>query len=215
MASFVIKTNALINEQSNKSSSNTYINSIKNNILKQKNELVTIEIINFINNNLMKKIETNKKNRIKPSRGPNEPFFSRKVPKLTLEKYINRIIKYAELENMTLLLAFIYIEKLIEKENFILGINNIYRLLLGAVVLAIKILEDKKFDNEAYSQIGGLSLSEFNNIEYSLATRLNFELNPHCEDFENIIEQINRLSARKSRNQSEDDETADGLTGAS
>ena len=214
MTSFEIKINSPKNEDLNKQSSNVSINSVTNTFLKLKNEFSTFEIINFINNDLMKKIEKNKKLKIKQSRGPNEPFFSKKIPKLTLEKFLYRVIKYTEIENMTILLAFIYINKLIQKENFIIGINNVYRLLIGAVVLAIKILEDNKFDNEAYSQIGCLSLTEFNEIEYCLATRLNFELNPNYEDLENIIKQVNfYLSTQKSRNQSED-ETTNSLTGS-
>ena len=215
MASFEIKRNSLKNENINKPFQNVFVKYANGTISKQENELLTVEIINFINCNLTKIIEINKKLKIKQSRGPNEPLFSKKIPKLTLEQFLSRIIKYTEAENMTMLLAFTYIKKLIEKENFILGKNNVYRLLLGSVVLAIKVLEDKKYDNGSYSEIGGLSLTEFNEIEYSLATRLNFEFNPHYEDLENIIEQINfSLSAQKSRNQSEDDETANSLTGS-
>lgn len=47
-------------------------------------------------------------------------------------------MKYTECENNTLIVAYLYIMKLIEKENFVLGVNNAYRLLLGAVVLAKK-----------------------------------------------------------------------------
>ena len=113
---------------------------------------------------------------------------------------------------MTLILAYGYIEKLIEKENFILGINNVYRLLLVSVVLAIKILEDNKYDNSEYCQIGGLSLSEFNSVEYSLATRLNFELYPKNEEIEALVKQIKIFYIKKkSRNSSESIDTTNSL----
>ena len=124
---------------------------------------------------------------------------------MTIEKFLFRIEKYTEAENMTLILAYSYIEKLIEKENFILGINNIYRLLLVSIVLAIKILEDNKYDNSEYCQIGGLSLKDFNEIEYKVAARLDFELNPSYEEIKTFMDHLNiRFLMSKSRNLNED-----------
>ena len=67
--------------------------------------------------------------------------------------------------------------KLIKKENFVLGINNVYRLLLGSVVLAKKVLEDMNLYNSYYCNIGGISNGELNLIEYSLFTRIDFDVN--------------------------------------
>lgn len=165
----------------------------------------TKDIVEFISYRLSKIIENNKKQKLKPLKGKNEPLYSIKIPKLTIENFLIRIIKYTEAENMTLLLAYDYIERLIEKENFIICLNNVYRLLLGSTVLAIKILEDNKYDNSEYCQIGGLSLKDFNAVEYSLAVRLDFELNPSYEDIESILEQIYyTVLSKQSRNQSLD-----------
>ncbi len=97
-------------------------------------------------------------------------------------------MKYTESENNTLIAAY----KLIEKENFVLGINNVYRLLLGAVVLAKKFLEDIKYDNSYYCNIGGISNQELNMIEYSLFTRIEFNLNLQKEHIDIIYEQISK-----------------------
>ena len=126
----------------------------------------------------------------KPSKGINEPLYSKLIPVLTLEQYLVRIIKYTEVEKNTLITAYLYIIKLIKKENFILSINNIYRLLLGSVVLAKKVLEDIKYKNSFYCEIGGLSVLEFNKIEYSLFTRLNFDVNPKREEIKEVYIKI-------------------------
>ena len=127
----------------------------------------------------------------------NEPLYSKQIPNLSLEKFLVRIVKYTEAENNTLIVAYLYIIKLITKENFILSINNIYRLLLGSVVLAKKFMEDTFYQNSYYCEIGGLSLQELNMIEFSLFLRINFEVNVKKEDVDNVYELISS-SLKKS-----------------
>lgn len=153
--------------------------------------LINVEdIINYISTNLLSIIQNNKRMKKKPSKDINEPLYSKLIPALSLEKYLIRIIKYTEVENNILIVAYLYIIKLIKKENFILSINNIYRLLLGSVVLAKKVLEDLKYNNSYYCEIGGISLQEFNKIEFSLFVRLNYEVNPKIEEIENVYKNI-------------------------
>ena len=88
------------------------------------------DIINFISSNLYSIIHNNKKLKKKQSRGENEPLYSKNIPVLSLNKYLIRIMKYTECENNTLIVGYLYVMKLIQKENFVLGINNIYRLYI-------------------------------------------------------------------------------------
>lgn len=152
--------------------------------------ITTDDIIRFISSNLLLIIHKNKKNKKKPIKDINEPFYSKTIPFLSLEKFLIRIIKYTEAENNTLLTAYLYIINLIKKENYVLSLNNIYRLLLGAVVLAKKTLEDLTYKNSYYCQIGGMSLEELNNIELSLFFRIDFHTNPKKEELDNIYELI-------------------------
>ena len=124
------------------------------------------------------------------SRGENEPLYSKNIPVLPLNKYLIRIMKYTDCENNTLIVGYLYAMKLIQKENFVLGINNVYRLLLGAIILAIKFMEDIKYDNSYYCNIGGISNQELNLIEYSLFTRIDFSINLQKKDVDKIYEQI-------------------------
>ena len=148
------------------------------------------EIINFISSNLYSIIHNNKQMKKRQSRGENEPLYSKNIPVLPLNKYLIRIMKYTDCENNTLIVGYLYAMKLIQKENFVLGINNVYRLLLGAIVLAIKFMEDIKYDNSYYCNIGGISNQELNLIEYSLFTRIDFSINLQKKDVDKIYEQI-------------------------
>ena len=175
---------------------------VENNIINQNNKIIETksksiediinkdDIINFISSSFYSIINYNKTMKRKQSRGPNEPLYSKNIPVLSLNKFLVRIMKYTECENNTLIVAYLYIMKLIEKENFVLGINNAYRLLLGAVVLAKKVLEDIRFNNAYYCDIGGISVNELNMIEYSLFTRINFDVNLKMEDVNKVYSQI-------------------------
>ena len=154
------------------------------------NIITTEDIINYISSNLLSIIQNNKKMKKKPSKDPNEPLYSKMIPVLSLKKFLIRIVKYTEAENNTLIVAYLYIIKLIKIENFILSLNNIYRLLLGSVVLAKKFLEDINFNNLYYCEIGGMPVQELNNIEFSLFIRINFDVNPKLEEVNDIYKNI-------------------------
>jgi hypothetical protein len=175
---------------------------VENNIINQNNKIIETksksiediinkdDIIDFISSSFYSIINYNKTMKRKQSRGPNEPLYSKNIPVLSLNKFLVRIMKYTECENNTLIVAYLYIMKLIENESFVLGINNAYRLLLGAVVLAKKVLEDIRFNNAYYCDIGGISVNELNMIEYSLFTRINFDVNLKMEDVNKVYSQI-------------------------
>ena len=79
---------------------------------------------------------------------------------------------------------------MINKENFILEKNNIYLLLLTSAVLAKKVLEDLISDNSYYCQIGLFTEKELNFAEYSLFSRLDYEVNYTMEDLEQVYNEI-------------------------
>ena len=170
---------------------NKHNKNIIDNLQPNINDNINIEeIISFISSYLSSIIQNNKLMKKKQSKGKDEPLYSKTIPVLSLYNYLIRIIKYTEAENNTLIAAFIYILKLVEKEKFILGINNIYILLLSSVVLAKKVLEDINNNNSYYCQIGGISPEKLNLAEYSLFTRLNFELNLKKEEIDEVYKNI-------------------------
>ena len=69
-------------------------------------------------------------------------FSSKKPPKITINKYFKRIMKYSKPEPSTLIISLIYIDKLCENTNFVLNSHNIHRIILASLMLAIKYNED-------------------------------------------------------------------------
>ena len=186
------------NSESNNNINNNNINIIKEEKKSLEDIIDTDKIIFYISSNLQSIIKNNKKKKKKHSKDVNEPFYSKSVPDLSLAAFIKRIIKYTEAENNTLLFAYLYIMKLIKKENYVLCLNNVYRLLLGSVVLAKKTLEDLYYDNAYCCEIGGMSVKELNMIEYSLFVRIEFKVKIKEEELDNLYEDVNNFCSSSS-----------------
>ena len=104
------------------------------------------------------------------------PFTHKTVPKISIEDYLNRIQKYSELEDSTLIIALIYIDRLLENKNIKLSIYNVHRILFTAVLLAIKYNEDEIYENNIFAEIFGVSNKELNNLESEFLDLIEFNL---------------------------------------
>ena len=104
-------------------------------------------------------------------------LFSHKIiPKISIEDYLNRIQKYSELEDSTLIIALIYIDRLLENKNIKLSIYNVHRILFTAVLLAIKYNEDEIYENNIFAEIFGVSNKELSNLESEFLDLIEFNL---------------------------------------
>ena len=111
-------------------------------------------------------------------------FSSKTLPDISLYEYLIRIQKYSLVEKSTLILALIYIDRLCKIGKIILTDYNIHRILFSALILAIKYNEDKFCENEYYSQIAGIKMTELKNIEYNFLSLCNFNVFVDEETFE-------------------------------
>lgn len=54
-------------------------------------------------------------------------FYSKKIPSISILSYLERIIKYTKMEEASLIVMLIYIDKLCESNSFLLTENTIHR----------------------------------------------------------------------------------------
>jgi hypothetical protein len=148
------------------------------------------EIVLFISTNFNSIIAFNKENKKRQKRSKHEYIHSSLTPVISLEGFLKLIIKYTEIEHNTLIVSYLYIIQLMNKENFILEKNNIYLLLLTSAVLAKKVLEDLVSDTSYYCQIGLFTEKELNLAEYSLFSRLDYNVNYTMEEVEQVYNEI-------------------------
>ena len=103
-------------------------------------------------------------------------LFSKRIPNFSIEDFLIRVVTYSKIELSTLLSMYIYSMRLITRNEIVLRYSNVYKIILGACVLSVKFNEDSKFPFSYYAKIGGMTVSELSEVEFSIYTRLNFEL---------------------------------------
>ena len=107
-------------------------------------------------------------------------FFLESIPEVPLHKYLLRLISYTQIEQSTLVIMLIYIDKLCSRYKLQLTYYNIYKIIVGAVLLAIKYNEDNYLSLDYYSKVCGLQTKEIKRIEY-IMMRL-FDFNVYIDD---------------------------------
>jgi len=111
-------------------------------------------------------------------------FHALKAPGIGVEAYLNRVHKYASCSNECFILALIYIDRLIERNNFLLTELNVHRVVITAILLAAKFFDDAYYNNAYYAKVGGVLVSELNGLEVDFLFRINFSLYVQPEVFE-------------------------------
>ena len=104
-------------------------------------------------------------------------FCSSYAPTVPIEAYLHRIRQYAKCSDSCFIVALIYTDRVINSHKFNLTRLNVHRMILTAVLLAAKFLDDTYYNNSFYAQLGGIGLSEMNALELEFLALTRFELN--------------------------------------
>eukprot|EP00826_Nyctotherus_ovalis_P001020 TRINITY_DN1010_c0_g1_i12.p1 TRINITY_DN1010_c0_g1~~TRINITY_DN1010_c0_g1_i12.p1 ORF type:complete len:208 (+),score=35.06 TRINITY_DN1010_c0_g1_i12:105-728(+) len=124
-------------------------------------------------------------------------FNAVRTPRISIADYLLRIHQYANCSDSCFILAFIYLDRLLQSNpEFALSNRSIHRLLLSAVVLAIKYSDDAYADNLTYAKIGGVSLSEMNTLEGEMLKLLQYNLFVDGELFSQYLSEL-QLQSQK------------------
>jgi hypothetical protein len=119
-------------------------------------------------------------------------------PKISITKYIRRLIKHANPEPSTLILAVIYFDRICNNGKINLCYSNVYKLILISLVLAIKYNEEYFESNEFYGKVGGLTIKSINKLEIYTLKVLKFNLYVKEEIYETYVNQFSAfLEANK------------------
>ena len=178
-----------INKNENKIETNN-INNIHINedkIIGILNLLTSEQVISYISNYIVSLLIKNKDKIKRNIKDLNDPLYSNKIPMIKIEDYFIRLFKYSQMEISTLILSFIYIKRFIDKENFIIAFNNIFRLIISCTLLAIKFNENRIFKNIIYARIGGIEIEDLNILEFNVFNRLDFNLRVFDNEFYDVI----------------------------
>ncbi|KAI9723419.1 MAG: hypothetical protein M1812_001303 [Candelaria pacifica] len=104
-------------------------------------------------------------------------FYSRRPPPIPLEEYLLRLHRYCPMSTAVFLAASLYIHRMTVVERLLpLTSRNVHRLLLAALRVAMKALEDLSYPHSRFAKVGGVTELELGRLEVSFCFMANFEL---------------------------------------
>jgi hypothetical protein len=121
----------------------------------------------------------------------NSKFHALRIPFINLRDYLERIAKYSGCSSECLVLALVYIDRIIQgSQNFIVNSYCIHRLLITSVMLAAKFFDDHYYNNAYYAKVGGVTYSEMNALEVEFLFMLNFDLFVTTETYKQYYDEL-------------------------
>ncbi len=104
-------------------------------------------------------------------------FYSKKPPPIALEEYLSRLHRYCPMSPAVYLATSYYIHRLAVVQKIIsVTPRNAHRLLLAALRIAMKALEDLSYPHKRFSKVGGVTEQELAKLEVSFCFLTNFDL---------------------------------------
>ena len=103
-------------------------------------------------------------------------FHALRAPSISIQDYLDRIFKYASCSCECFVLALIYIDRVIQRQDFVINSLNIHRIIITSVMLSAKFFDDHYFKNAFYAKVGGVPCSEINSLEVEFLFLINFSL---------------------------------------
>lgn len=110
-------------------------------------------------------------------------FHGLRAPSLSIQQYIDRIFKYSCCSSSCFIVAYVYMERFIERTSLFLTSLNVHRLLITSVMVAAKFMDDAFYNNAYYARVGGVSTAEMNKLEMKLLFSLDFRLHVSVQTF--------------------------------
>ena len=104
-------------------------------------------------------------------------FFSKSVPKVSLEDYVNRIQQFCPVSTGVWLAAGTYILRLCVIDKSVpLTHRTMHRLVLACVTVAMKTLEDHRWPQKRLAAVGGVDDVGLSRLELCVEFLLSFDL---------------------------------------
>ena len=104
-------------------------------------------------------------------------FFSKTVPKIGVEEYMNRIQKYCPLSTAVWLAAGSYILRLCVIDKVVpLTFRTMHRLILACALVAMKALEDHRWPQKRFAAVGGVDEGALCRLELCVEFQLSFNI---------------------------------------
>ena len=178
----------------NESKNSTYSRKNSGNI-EQKNEAANEKsflISKIISEIFIVKCEEGKSN-MESEKNLLNSFISRKIPKISIKDFIDRLLKYSKTFHEIAVIIFIYIDKICNKHKINLNYYNIHKLIFAAFIVAIKFHEDENYSMSYYAKLGGISTKEAIKLEYEFTSLIDFKLFVEQKEYDKYYNYLHSL----------------------
>lgn len=104
-------------------------------------------------------------------------FHSRAAPSISIHDYLERIVKYAGIEKVSLIMVLLYIDRICQRSpDFTISSLTVHRFIITAVTCSSKALCDTFLTNSAYAKVGGVTTKELNILEIEFLYLIDWQL---------------------------------------
>jgi len=117
-------------------------------------------------------------------------FSAAKRPAISVLDYLMRIHLYGRCSPSCFVLALVYIDRLIQRDGFVLVGLNVHRVIITSLMIAAKFFDDFYFNNAFYARVGGIGTVEINELEVDFLRRLEYSLHVTTEEFDRYNEEL-------------------------
>ncbi|BGP12048.1 cyclin-like protein interacting with PHO85 [Rhodotorula toruloides] len=144
-------------------------------------------------------------------------FHARNVPAISIEAYLQRILKYCPTTNEVFLALLVYFDRMarigleaqrlgLPKDQqgsadasadvpnpsklFAIDSYNVHRLVIAGVTVASKFFSDVFYTNSRYAKVGGLPLHELNQLELQFLLLNDFRLKISVDELQRYADQL-------------------------
>lgn len=180
-------------------STNTILNSSKCDV---KSEITSLKIISDLLTDICEENKTHTENKSDLS----NVFYSKRIPNISIEDYLSRLQKYAKVNDSTIILILIYIDRICNKNKVKLSYYNIHKIILASFVTAIKYNEDDYYSSKFYANIGGVSEDIIFLLEYEFLSLIDFNLFVDISLFNKYNDYITNFENEEEEEESENEE---------
>lgn len=139
----------------------------------------------------------------------NSIFHAVHPPHISPLDYFRRLTRYAFCSRSVFVSALYHIRTLANRNIVSVNILSIHRLLVTAVVVAVKSLDDVLYDNAHFAKVGGLDLQELNVLELDMLKALDFRAGVHVEEYQRFEQCLLAAAFWNGKDQEEEEVVVD------
>ncbi|RNF21814.1 cyclin-dependent protein kinase [Trypanosoma conorhini] len=118
-------------------------------------------------------------------------FETNGVPAITFPEYMHRIVEYTFVSPSVLLVACIYLDRLLTRRASLLLTNhNVFKLFAAATRVASKVMDARTVSNKSFARVCGLRNTEMNFLESRFMRVVELDLYVSAAEFYSYVEDL-------------------------